>query len=673
MKKNQTKAIIALFLLSILLISGGCIGKSESTQEGSITGVVRDSSGNPLSGAKVRIGPRMEVSDIYGLWAMENIRAEIVEIVVSKTGYQTQSRKVEIKGGTTLERVAFFLPAAGELQDVSVTALTPTSCTITYQTDYKADVVLKYGQNMLFDYQVSKSDLRAYTHVFEVENLKPATTYMFKCVGKDEHDRNLESAVLEVTTPESEIPQIPEGLKASYMKAAYACLLEWDLPPGRLMKYNLYKSDSKNGVFDKINEKPFSGNNYLDNEALPGQKNYYRLSAVSPDGVESQQTPPISFVLPGRLDKNIIWTKSESPYKVPGDLIIPEGKSLVIDKGVLVMFPKPTTGESEDALYGIDVYGTLIIRGTLDEKVLFTSSEVIKRAGDYRGINFYESGDISASTVAGLELDSAVTGIKAANGGLPRVTDSVFSNCSNSCIYIDGLREETELERLTVTNSWNGIVVKNCEQKVRIAENLFMDCANSIVCEKNSHILVEENKIVRSGSVGIALNNLNSNSKAIKNIVGWNSNGIGIKTSGADEVRRNTLHTSGTCIVVEDSSTSAIRSNLLLADRTKNITGLFYSSSSGPYSDTSPNRILIQNNAVWNQIEAVKKYSNTDGTPLTVFGDLVFTSGGPAFISGDPFVGIVPDDFTYKPAHTSQLKSAGYNFEDAGAYDVPVI
>ena len=73
------------------------------------------------------------------------------------------------------------------------------------------------------------------------------------------------------------------------------------------------------------------------------------------------------------------WIKQNSPYYIQGEIIIPEGKKLIIEPGVKVIF----TGQ-----YKFEIYGTLIAIGSPQDSIIFTAGNLQEK---WRGLRFNET------------------------------------------------------------------------------------------------------------------------------------------------------------------------------------------------------------------------------------------------------------------------------------------
>jgi hypothetical protein len=128
--------------------------------------------------------------------------------------------------------------------------------------------------------------------------------------------------------------------------------------------------------------------------------------------------------------KNVTITKGCSVV-AKHDLWVKDGATLTIEEGVKIAF-------DTDRGFGVD-YGKLIVKGTQDQPVTFTSSNSSPAPGDWWGVQFHEK------TSSGTSLDHVIieyTGSKTAGGsgsiqiadmrqgGRISITSSTFRNSS---------------------------------------------------------------------------------------------------------------------------------------------------------------------------------------------------------------------------------------------------
>ena len=81
----------------------------------------------------------------------------------------------------------------------------------------------------------------------------------------------------------------------------------------------------------------------------------------------------------GIISENTVWTLTNSPYIITDGIVILENVSLTIEAGVNVCL---------DGNYSILVNGELIALGSKENKIVFTSNQIIKNKGDWGGIRF---------------------------------------------------------------------------------------------------------------------------------------------------------------------------------------------------------------------------------------------------------------------------------------------
>jgi hypothetical protein len=662
MKKIRRLAIILSFLVIIAHV--GCMS-TDSPARGGLSGVVSDSAGNPLSGVKVATNEASTLSDVNGKWLLEALTPQITQISASREKYQSQSRSVEVLSGETLAEVNFVMAADSEIYDIKVAEVSSTRARIIFYTKNQSKGYVRYGTNGLINAYTPQDSENAFLHQYELTGLSPATTYRFKCIALDNLGRTLESELQNFTTEFTVRGNPPTGLRASKPTDSVSIKLDWNADSAvDFAGYKVYKAESASSVF--VQAGAVMQNSFTDMEVVPGRKYYYRVTRVSGSGDETPQSETASFLMPGRMDQNAVWTAQNSPYLLTGDLSIAPGVSLVIDKGVTIGISKGDQWDpdSNEDLIDILVQGTLMIQGTSEEPVTMTSVSTSPASGDWNGISFDLTADLNTSLVKGLQLSYAVDGI---NGlaGIPEVRDSRLFNCRQAGIRSSAARQAVVIRNVEIDTCASGMLINDNPVDVKIYDNRLLRCVYGIVARRNNLAEVLRNTISFAGVSGIDLENTAANSITKMNLIGYGSNGSGIICRGNDEVRRNTIHT-GIGIEIKETATARIRSNLILADATRNTMGMLYSGSSSYVAGAN----MIQYNMIWDIASGnSRRYSNTDGTTLpNISSDLRFD---PSLTGGSPFVEFPNLTFSYVPSPGSALNGAGLDGEDVGAFDVP--
>jgi len=667
---KKIKLITRIIMILLLLVHAGCMS-TVSNSRGGLSGSVTDSYGTPLSGVTVATTEASTISDVNGRWVLSGLSVQTTQVTASREKYQTQSLNVEVISGETVSGIAFMLPSDGDIYDFRVTAVTSTTARVVFYTKMATRGHIRYGTNAMLDRSTPAENENRFFHQFELDGLVPGTTYRLKCVAVDAAGRNLESEIKTFTTTSTARPEAPQGLSLSKIANSNIVQLEWiRFDSTDSAGYRVYRAFSAQGPFNVIGS--VNHNRYSDNDVSPGVKYYYRVTQLAGSGDESSPSAVASFVMPGVVSQNIVWVAQESPYTLTGSLSVPPGMSLMIDKGVTVNVARRNQWETDDSsLISFSIQGTLVIQGTSDAPVVFTSAESAPQAGVWGGISFDVMADVGASTIKGLHLSFAETGINGL-GGVPEIKDSRFFNCSKSAVQCSNARSDIRLENLRIDNCVSGLLIINNNVNVKILNNQLIHCVYGIVCRDNLHAQVEGNRISFSGVSGIDVGNKLFSSVVRRNLVGYGSNGTGLICRGNDEIRRNTLH-AAIGIEIRDTAVPVIRSNLILADKAKNGMGVMFTGAVAYNSSTATYTITIQNNAVWNLTDTNKKYANSDGlTSLPASLDLPMSAAsGPGLQGGDPFLEFPNLSFSYIPAPGSVLKGRGYDSETIGAENVP--
>lgn len=169
-----------------------------------------------------------------------------------------------------------------------------------------------------------------------------------------------------------------------------------------------------------------------------------------------------------------IWTRG-SVKRVSGDIIIPEGKSLTIEEGVLVIMD--TLAKPE-----VIVKGNLYVTGTTDNPVRFTIEENLRT--DSRKFGKLWGGILAAQSCSELLLENAI--VEYGGGTTTESSTSVKM----------GLYKATSGENLPALwySNVNGkLVVTNC-----VFRNFFEDCTYI----EGGKIIFSNNKFYTTGLTG---------------------------------------------------------------------------------------------------------------------------------------------------------------------------
>jgi hypothetical protein len=664
MKKISRLAIVLFLILAVIHV--GCMSTG-SPARGNLSGIITDSSGNPLSGVKVATTEASTFTDVNGEWMLEALEPQMTSVTASREKFQTQTKSVEVLSGQTLDEVNFVMAADSEIYDIQVSSLTSTSARIVFYTKKQSTGFIRYGLNGLLNQYSEQDNQKSFLHQYELTNLTPATTYRYRCVADDELGRRLESEILNFTTEYTVRGEAPTGLKASKPTDSNSIKLEWNSDSGvDFAGYKLYKSEAKEGNYVQVGSGIINNSYYTDLNVLPGRKYYYKVTRLSGSGDETPKSEPVSFLMPGRMDQNAVWTAQNSPYYLTGDLTIAPGVNLAIDKGVTVGVSKGDQWDpdSDSDMIDILVQGSLMIQGTDDAPVSMTSVSSSPQAGDWNGITFDTVSDLDTSIIKGLNISCVVDGVNG-RAGIPEITESRLFSCQQSGVQVENARKTVSIKNCKFDTCSSGILANNNPVDVKIYDCEVQRSIYGIVCRDNDNAEIKGNQIAFAGVSGIDVGNKNTSSIVSRNLIGYGSNGTGIMCRGEDEIRRNTVH-SNIGIQFNATATVRIRSNLILADDAKNAIGVLYSGS----DDYAVGSNQIQYNLIWNiPTGNERRYLSNDGTALP--GISTDLRDDPALTGGKPFVELPNMDYSYVPSPGSPLMAAGYDNEDIGAFDVP--
>jgi chitodextrinase len=401
MKPN--KRFLALVLLAVLTVTG-CL-KSSGTVTGGASGKVYDSNGHVLRGAKVEIygGNHVTISDELGRYTVTGVEPGQKKLVAT---YDKRSvvRIVEIPRGGILENTDLTFEVVDGLPpvitDVTVVNLGENAGTITWITNEAADSIVDYatGPVGLGPYTMQATDSAfVNAHSLTLTGLSPNVTYHFRVRSRDYSGNEGVSSDYQFTTPSGEAPAIPVGFAIAAPTEMERVLVSWNNnSESDLLGYNLYRAESKNGPFARVNANPISSSasgtstTYRDDGLKVAAKYYYHLKAVDTAKNESGPTPVHSVVTPGTLNENRTWKVDESPYVVQGDIRVRGGSVLTIEPGVEVRCSQTDSMPDNNGatMTEIIVQGGMTAVGTADKRIIFTSASSFPQKANWGGIKF---------------------------------------------------------------------------------------------------------------------------------------------------------------------------------------------------------------------------------------------------------------------------------------------
>lgn len=80
--------------------------------------------------------------------------------------------------------------------------------------------------------------------------------------------------------------------------SAHTVNLKWDVSPGNVAGYNVYRSEESGGPYDKLTSSLSGSASYLDSGVESGQKYYYVVTSVNHGGHESKRSDQVSVTIP---------------------------------------------------------------------------------------------------------------------------------------------------------------------------------------------------------------------------------------------------------------------------------------------------------------------------------------------------------------------------------------
>lgn len=481
-KNYQMKRKLFLLFISLylLILTVGCL-KSDSAVLGNIKGKIFDINGKVLAGVKVEVYSENNstISDELGRYVLYNLTPGQKKIIAT---YQNKAvaKVFNIPRGSTLENADIVFDALDVLPpvitDVKVNEITENSAQITWLTNEPATTIVDYATGAIglsnYIYQASDSALVT-THTITLTNLLPNTLYRFRVRSLDYYGNEGISSDYQFSTLAGDPPAQVEEFSIDPPTQMEVVVLRWKSnEESDLAGYYVYRSESKNGPFVRINANPIpsaTGTTVYEDRGLKiAQKYYYYVRAVDIAGNQGAPSEVRSIVTPGILAENRIWKAEESPYILMGDIRIRPAIVLQIEPGVEIKLSlKDYLPDVNGAtMTEIIVQGALYAVGNANNKIIFTSAESFPTKANWGGIKFIGTNDPQNQLKFATILFADI-GIKS-EGSTPLIENCEFGLCG---VGLDiGLSSALNIKFNTFRDCDIGLLTANSN----IRNNLFI-------------------------------------------------------------------------------------------------------------------------------------------------------------------------------------------------------
>jgi fibronectin type 3 domain-containing protein len=129
-------------------------------------------------------------------------------------------------------------------------------------------------------------------------NVLPDTAYYYKISAVIGENETLQSESISTST----LSPVPANIRRT-SRTTISNNLAWDVVSGA-SGYNVYRSDTENGTYNKLNTEFITGTTFIDTDLLPGTTYYYKISSIN-GGVEGLPSDAIIAATLSAIPVNI--------------------------------------------------------------------------------------------------------------------------------------------------------------------------------------------------------------------------------------------------------------------------------------------------------------------------------------------------------------------------------
>jgi len=246
-------------------------------------------------------------------------------------------------------------------------------------------------------------------------------------------------------------------------------------------------------------------------------------------GVNIIHSPVMATYVEGLLDRNTVWTLTDSPLLLTDNLIVSPNVTLTIEPGVEVRF---------GGNFSLIVEGNLYAVGTEKSNITFSSNKHSPEAGDWGSLSFRFSPN---SSLGYISLKYATRGIYAEGSSL-KLQKCHISESSKDGIFLLNSTIDAR-ENVIVSNLGNGIRLSG-DNRATIENNIIKSNTRGILLEGESTLglSIIQNIIISNTQSGLQLEaGTYDNMEILQNTFTGNSKGIHVSGSVITLITNNTI------------------------------------------------------------------------------------------------------------------------------------
>ena len=176
------------------------------------------------------------------------------------------------------------------------------------------------------------------------------------------------------------------------------------------------------------------------------------------------------------------WTADNKTYYITGNITIPQGKTLVIEPGVNVIF---------NSSFHILVAGRLIANGTSNNRIEFTGSNFSTSGFAWHGLKFNTTG---VGILQNCTIRNATTGVLLNNAKNVRIKNTYIMN-NYYGLKLENNSNNNSFDNSEFYNNLYGIHLNNSHYNEIIECHIYSNNEYGILIENSSHNLINDSQI----------------------------------------------------------------------------------------------------------------------------------------------------------------------------------